>query len=66
MIESIQSRLHIIKMRPPSEEHINNIINEIIKNENIRLDGDSKKHLINISNGSLRTIINYLEKKKSY
>lgn len=66
VIESIQSRLHIIKMRPPSEEHINNIINEIIKNENIRLDEDSKKHLLNISNNSLRTLINYLEKLYLY
>ena len=66
VIESIQSRLHIIKMRPPSEEHINNIINEIIENENIKLDEDSKKHLLNISNNSLRTLINYLEKLYLY
>lgn len=66
VIESIQSRLHIIKMRPPSEEHINNIINEIIKNENIRIDEECKEHLLNISNNSLRTLINYLEKLYLY
>ena len=66
VIESIQSRLHIIKMRPPCEEHINNIINKILKEESIKIDEDSKRYLINISNGSLRTIINYLEKLYLY
>lgn len=66
VIESIQSRLHIIRMRQPSEEHINNIINKIIENENIKIDEESKKHLLNISNNSLRTLINYLEKLYLY
>lgn len=66
VIESIQSRLHIIKMKPPSEMHINNIIDKIIKQEKIILSDESKEYLINISNGSLRTIINYLEKLYLY
>ena len=66
VIESIQSRLHIIKMKPPSTEHILMIVNKIVNIEKIIIDEESKEYLLTISNKSLRTIINYLEKLYLY
>jgi len=62
VIESIQSRLQIIKISPPSNEQINNIMNKIIQQENIVIDEKSKEYILLITNGSIRNIINYLEK----
>jgi DNA polymerase III delta prime subunit len=66
VIESIQSRLHIIKLKPPDKTHLTNILNNIVENENIKMDEESKEYLLEISNLSLRTIINYLEKLYLY
>jgi DNA polymerase III delta prime subunit len=62
VIESIQSRVHTIRMYPPNTEEIKQIMNHIIQQESIVIDEDSKKYLLLISNESLRILINYLEK----
>jgi replication factor C subunit 3/5 len=62
VIESIQSRLQLIKLNPPNDSQIENIMNTIIKNENIEIDEESKIYLLLITNGSIRNLINYLEK----
>ena len=62
VIESIQSRLHIISILQPSKEQIKMIMEKIIINENIQIDEASKEYLILISNNSIRSIINNLEK----
>jgi DNA polymerase III delta prime subunit len=62
VIESIQSRLQIIKINNPTNDNLVNIMNKIIANENIQIDDDSKDYLLLISNGSIRVLINYLEK----
>jgi len=62
VIESIQSRVHIIQIQPPNTQEIANIMNYIIQQENIDIDQDAKDYLLLISNDSLRVLINYLEK----
>jgi len=62
VIESIQSRVHIIKINQPSEEQIEDIMNMIIEKENLHIDDESKKFLLVTSNRSIRLLINYLEK----
>jgi len=62
VIESIQSRTHIIKINQPTETDIKSIMNKIIITENICLDNESKEYLIKISDNSIRLLINYLEK----
>jgi DNA polymerase III delta prime subunit len=62
VIESIQSRVHIIKLNQPSKEEIKNIMNNIVEKEKIIIDEPSKEYLLLISNLSIRTMINYLEK----
>ena len=64
VIDTLQSRLTIIKLEPISREKIENIINKITFAENIVISDDVKKYIIDISNNSIRTVINYLEKFK--
>lgn len=62
VIESIQSRVHIIQLSSPSEDDISNIMNYIIMKENLTISDEAKSYLLTISNHSLRVLINYLEK----
>jgi DNA polymerase III delta prime subunit len=62
VIESIQSRLHIIQLTPPSNDQIRVIMNKIVEAENIVIDDESKDYIIMISLGSIRVLINFLEK----
>jgi DNA polymerase III delta prime subunit len=62
VIESIQSRTHIIRLESPYETHFRKIMDNIIQNENIELTEEIKTYLIQISNHSIRNLINYLEK----
>jgi DNA polymerase III delta prime subunit len=62
VIESIQSRVHILRVNIPEPCQIIDILNKIIKNENIVMDEMSKKYLIQFSNNSIRIIISILEK----
>jgi len=62
VIESIQSRIHMIQIHPPTNEEIENIMNYIIDQEKIDIDEESKKYLLCVSDFSIRILINYLEK----
>jgi DNA polymerase III delta prime subunit len=62
VIESIQSRLHILNISPPLPEQIHEIVDKIVTNENIILNRESKEYLIMISGSSIRVLINLLEK----
>jgi DNA polymerase III delta prime subunit len=64
VIDSLQSRMIIIKLNNLSNANILHILKEIIKNEKIDIDNDTINFLINISNNSLRIMLNYLEKFK--
>lgn len=62
VIESIQSRVHILRVNIPEPCQIIDILNKIIENENIIMDEMSKKYLVQFSNNSIRIIISILEK----
>jgi len=62
IIESIQSRLNILKINSLSETNIRIIMDKIIQNENISIDEEAKEYLLGISENSIRNIINNLEK----
>lgn len=62
VIESIQSRVHMLKLNPVSPEHTMTVMKKIIQNENITVDEESLQYLIKVTNGSIRQIYNYLEK----
>jgi DNA polymerase III delta prime subunit len=64
VIDSLQSRLTIIKKRNLPENKLIKIIDKICKNENININNDVIDFIISISNKSIRIIVNYLEKFK--
>jgi len=62
VIDSIQSRLTIIRLAPVINSKMVEIMNNICDKEVISLKNDSKKFIVSVSNNSIRTLINYLEK----
>ena len=64
VIESIQSRLTIIKIKPLKRENLFKIINNIKNTENISMDPEAEEFIINISNKTVKILINYMEKFK--
>jgi DNA polymerase III delta prime subunit len=62
VIESFQSRIHIIQIPSLNNKQLKMIMNHIISEENIHITEDAKEHLLKISNYSIRNIINNLEK----
>lgn len=64
IIESIQSRVTILKLKPLNQQYLKNILYKIKKNENITFDDNIEKFILNISNNSVRLLINYMEKFK--
>jgi DNA polymerase III delta prime subunit len=64
VIESLQSRLTIIKIKPLQKDKLINIIDNIKKKENIEIDEDAQEFIVNISNNTVKILINYMEKFK--
>jgi DNA polymerase III delta prime subunit len=64
VIESIQSRLTIIKIKPLQKEQLFKIIGKIKACENISMDADAEEFIVNISNKTVKILINYMEKFK--
>lgn len=62
VIESIQSRVHIINILPPDKEQLRLIMEKIVKEENIDIDKEATDYLLMVSNNSIRGLINNLEK----
>jgi DNA polymerase III delta prime subunit len=64
VIDSLQSRNIIIKINQIEDKCLEKILAKIIKNEQISITQDAQKFILNISNVSIRILINYLEKIK--
>ena len=64
VIESIQSRLMIIKINPLSRNNLIKIMTKIRERENIVIDNLAEDFIINVSNNIAKILINYMEKFK--
>jgi DNA polymerase III delta prime subunit len=64
VIESLQSRFNIINVKPLKRENILALIHKIKNTENIQIETDAEEFIINISNITIKLIINYMEKFK--
>ena len=64
VIESIQSRFTIIKIKPLKTEYLYKILNKIKVSENIEMDEAAEKFILSISNNTVKILINYMEKFK--
>jgi len=64
VIESIQSRCTIIKLKPISQQYLKTIFNKIKTQEKLTITQNAENFILNICNNSVRLLINYLEKFK--
>lgn len=62
VIESIQSRMHIIQIHPLTLEEIRWHLDDILNKEEITMNNECKEYLLSICNFSVRIITNYVEK----
>lgn len=62
VIDSLQSRMDIVKIQPPTTIEMTNIAKYIISKEHISLDDNVLTFIVLACNGSIRILINYLEK----
>ena len=64
VIESLQSRLIIIKIKPLKRENLFNIINKIKSIEKIEIEPRAEDFILSISNSAAKILLNYMEKFK--
>ena len=64
VIESLQSRFTIIKIKPLQKCNINQIMKKIINIENINITDSAEEFILNVSNNNAKILINYMEKFK--
>lgn len=62
VIESIQSRVHILHIDKPSIDQIRSIMLHIIGQENMNISADAQKYLLHTCDHSIRQLITMLEK----
>lgn len=62
VIESIQSRLHIIHLQMPEKKEVIEFTNKIINNEKMNITEDAKIYMCEFCNYQIREILNYLER----
>lgn len=64
VIESLQSRFTIIKIKPLQKNHLNQIMQKIIDAEHITITEPARDFILNVSNNNAKILINYMEKFK--
>jgi len=64
VVDSLQSRNIIIKINQIEDSCLEKILAKVIKKENITITPEAQRFVLNISNVSIRILINYLEKIK--
>ena len=64
VIDSIQSRCTIIKIKPVHKGFLKKIYNKIKKAEKLDIEKKAEEFILNICNNSIRLLINYMEKFK--
>jgi DNA polymerase III delta prime subunit len=64
IIENLQSRFTIVKIKPLDRTNMLKILNKIKQNECIHIDNESENFLLDLCNNSAKILINYVEKIK--
>jgi len=66
VIESLQSRFILVKIKPLNRDNLTRLITKIKQVENIEVDSDAEDFVINLSNNTVKVLVNYMEKFKLY
>lgn len=64
VVDTIQSRMTILKVKPLSRDNLKQILHKICDCEKINITKSAEEIILSISNNSVRILINYLEKCK--
>lgn len=64
VIESLQSRFIIIKIKPLHRDNLRKIMHKIKHKENIIIDDNAEEFILDICNNTAKILINYMEKFK--
>lgn len=64
VIESLQSRFTIIKIKPLDKNQLSIIMQKIIDAEHINITDAAKEFILNVSNNNAKILISYMEKFK--
>ena len=64
VIESLQSRFTIIKLKTLQNKNLAKIMNKIKKEENIDISDEAEPFILDICNNTAKILINYMEKFK--
>uniref|UniRef100_A0A6C0D9C1 AAA+ ATPase domain-containing protein n=1 Tax=viral metagenome TaxID=1070528 RepID=A0A6C0D9C1_9ZZZZ len=64
VIDSLQSRFTIIKIKPLQRNNLDKIMKKIKLRENIEINEDAEDFLLNVCNNTVKILINYMEKFK--
>jgi DNA polymerase III delta prime subunit len=64
VIESLQSRLAIIKIKPLQRSNLQKIMKKIMVIENISVTQEAQEFMLNVCNNTLKILMNYMEKFK--
>ena len=64
VIENLQSRFSIIKIKPLQKENLIEIINTIKISEKIDIEPEAEEFIVNVCNNTVKILINYMEKFK--
>lgn len=64
VIENLQSRFSIIKINPIKRENMRNIVQKIKNAENIVIEPEAEDFVLNVSNNTVKILLNYMEKFK--
>jgi len=64
VIESIQSRFYIVKLKPLKRENLLVIFNKIKQSENFIINQEAEDFIISVSNNNVKVLINYMDKFK--
>ena len=62
VIDSIQSRCILVKIKPISKQYLKKIYHKIEKKEKLNISKDAREFILTICNNSIRVLINYMEK----
>jgi DNA polymerase III delta prime subunit len=62
VIESIQSRMHLLKMETMGRPEISRLMQHIILEERLSLTTEAQDYILHFSNGCVRQMMNHLEK----
>ena len=64
VVESLQSRFVIIKLKQVSHENMTRILYKIKETLNISITNEAEQFILNVSRNSVKTLVNYMEKIK--